>query len=134
VAIARLLDSELTPPSGAAAIEQYRSKMDFVADIIAERTEAQQDNAETAETERHHLKGEVKELLDAWSSIASEIGNLQYQQEISGAPPLLRDFLDPELEQLSDNQKKFRAQRSLRDVEPSVNIWVSKNQETQQEE
>jgi len=133
VALARLLNSELTPPSGAAAIEQYRSKVDFVADLIAERAEAQQDSAETAEAERHQLKGEVKELLDAWYSIASEIGSLQYQQEIGNAPPLLRDFLDPEIDELSDNQKKFRAQRSLRDVEPSVNIWVSKNRETQQE-
>ncbi|AFZ43848.1 helicase domain protein [Halothece sp. PCC 7418] len=133
VAIARLLHSKLTPPDGAAAMETHRSEVDFVADIIAQRAETQKDSAEIAEEERHQLKGEVKELLDAWSYLAGDLGTLQYQREISSSPPLLRDFLDPELDQISDREKKFRAQRSLRDVEPSVNIWVRTNQEIEEE-
>lgn len=133
VAIARLLHSKLTPPDGAAAMETHRSEVDFVADIIAQRAETQKDSADIAEEERHQLKGEVKELLDAWSYLAGDLGTLQYQREISSSPPLLRDFLDPELDQISDRERKFRAQRSLRDVEPSVNIWVRTNQEIEEE-
>lgn len=52
---------------------------------------------------------------------------LQYNEyETGGAQHLLYDFLSPELHGLpSSNRKmKFRANRSLRDVEPTVNIWL----------
>ena len=37
---------------------------------------------------------------------------------------LLYEFLDPELRVLPPRHRKFRANRSMRDVEPSVNLWV----------
>lgn len=133
VALARLLKSELTPPSGAAEIQHHRQELDFIADIIARRAEEQKDGQEAAENQRRDLKTDVNHLLDAWSEIASDKGKLQYQQEIGGSPRLLRDFLDPELEELSSAERKFQAQRSLRDVEPSVNIWVRTNRDIQEE-
>jgi hypothetical protein len=36
----------------------------------------------------------------------------------------LYDFLDPELNMLPARHWKFRANRSLRDVEPNVNLWL----------
>ena len=45
---------------------------------------------------------------------------LQYQREEGGAPPLLYDPLDPELAKRPLDAQKFKAQRSLRDVEPSA--------------
>jgi hypothetical protein len=35
---------------------------------------------------------------------------------------LLRDFLDPTLEHASADERHFRANRSMRDVEPAVDI------------
>ena len=49
---------------------------------------------------------------------------MQYQAEVGGANPLLHGFLDPELKRLPPRYKKFRANRSMRDVEPSVNLWL----------
>jgi hypothetical protein len=40
------------------------------------------------------------------------------------APPLLFDPLDPELAKQSREAQQFKASRSLRDVEPSVNLWL----------
>jgi hypothetical protein len=37
---------------------------------------------------------------------------------------LLHEFLDPELKMMHPRHKKFRANRSMRDVEPSVNLWL----------
>jgi hypothetical protein len=56
--------------------------------------------------------------------LASEKGSLQYQREVGEAPPLLFDPLDPDLEKQPAVARKFKAQRSLRDVEPTVNLWV----------
>jgi hypothetical protein len=49
---------------------------------------------------------------------------------------LLHDFLDPELKTMHSRHKKFRANRSMRDVEPSVNLWLRTmdNIEIEQEE
>jgi hypothetical protein len=49
---------------------------------------------------------------------------LQYQQEEGAAKRLLYEFLHPELKQVSPRHLRFRANRSMRDVESSVNLWV----------
>ena len=50
---------------------------------------------------------------------------LQYNStEVGAAKPLLHDFLDPKLKSMHPRHKKFRANRSMRDVEPSVNLWL----------
>jgi hypothetical protein len=55
----------------------------------------------------------------------SEVGGrLQYQIEAGGAQRLLHEFLNPELKQKPPRFRKFRANRSMRDVEPSVNLWL----------
>lgn len=63
-----------------------------------------------------------------WSTIAKELhdagGALQYQTEAGSAQRLLYEFLNPELKNLPPRHKKFRANRSMRDVEPSVNLWL----------
>ena len=69
-----------------------------------------------------------RKLLDEWEKIAKEYQNdsvqLQYQREVGAASPLLHTFLDPELKKLPPRHRRFRANRSMRDVEPSVNLWV----------
>jgi hypothetical protein len=48
-------------------------------------------------------------------------------RERSGQPsvsPLLWDALDPELLDQPREARKFRTNRSMRDVEPSVGLWV----------
>jgi hypothetical protein len=49
---------------------------------------------------------------------------LQYQQESGAAQRLLYEFLNPELKKLPPRHQKFRANRSMRDVEPPVSLWV----------
>ena len=49
---------------------------------------------------------------------------LQYQRYETRSParPLLRYMLDQDFE--SEHHRKFRANRSLRDVEPEVHVYV----------
>jgi hypothetical protein len=131
VALARLLNPTLTPPEGAAALQNERSNVNFVADILAQRVEKLYPNQSESEAQRFELNTRVNQLLDAWSAIAQDIGVLQYQREIGGPPRLLYDFLDPDVQQLNHNEKYFRAQRSLRDIEPTVNLWLTKPEDSQ---
>jgi len=132
VSLARLGWAPLTAPLNAAAITSQRASLDFVAETMTRRSEAfdLRMPAEDRNALRQNLRGRVQDLLDEWSKIAEtkhRVGSgLQYQQEEGGAPPLLFDPLDPELAEQPGgvNQYKFKAHRSLRGVEPNVNLWV----------
>ena len=127
VALARLSQSELTPPLGAGKITAHRSKLDFVAETISRRAEKHHTNLDNQQSEELRLKVKktVIDLLDDWSYIADEqTEGLQYQREVGQAPPLLFTPLDPELKKQPSRAQKFKAQRSLRDVEPTVNLWL----------
>jgi hypothetical protein len=71
------------------------------------------------------VRGRVIDLLDSWVRVADALPNLQYGKE-AGGPPLLRQHLDPDLEERSSDEQKFKANRSLRDVEPTVSLWLLK--------
>jgi hypothetical protein len=70
----------------------------------------------------------VRQLLDDWLLIAQQVSpnaQLEYQvEEQASNKRLLRDFLDPELARQPPIFRKFRANRSMRDVEHSVELTV----------
>ena len=130
VALARHGHPPMTPPKGASAILTERARLDFVVDAIAERAAS---HANLSAQELARLRQRVRErsldLFDEWSKIAMDLQRagveLQYQErEVGAAKPLLYRFLDPELKRIPPRHKKFRANRSMRDVEPSVNLWL----------
>ena len=127
VALVRQGDPKFTPAEGAAEVLPHSQDANWATDTIAARVR------ETLGLEvGHELEQKVidrcKVLRDNWSQIAHEQhetgGTLQYQREKGGSRPLLRQFLDPELENLTSKHRSFRANRSMRDVEPSVGLWV----------
>lgn len=139
VALARLGDRRMTAPAKAHDILTYRKDLDFVVDAIARRAEEHDGKLDGAASSalRSNIRSRVVSLLDDWVSVAHERGDvLQYQREVGQAPPLLFDPLDPELEKLPSVYRKFKAGRSLRDVEPTVNLWIRNvyGQEVQGEE
>ncbi|MFH1469405.1 MAG: DISARM system helicase DrmA [Pseudomonadota bacterium] len=126
VALARLGHPGMTAPRGAMAISALRPQLDFVAELISRRAEGHdaQLSREEAETLRRAVRDRVLGLLDAWANIANRKGDLQYQIEVGGAPRLLFDPLDAELAKKTREEAQFKAARSLRDVEPAVNLWL----------
>ena len=129
VALARLGHAPMTPPKGASEILRERSALDFAAQVLANRARTHAlVESPRAEALRQRVLDRSGDLLDEWEFIANDLRNqsveLQYQREVGAAQPLLRDFLDPELNGLPPRHRKFRANRSMRDVEPSVNVWM----------
>ncbi len=126
IALARLGIPGMTAPLGAAQINQYRSELEFFVDAIAKRAEEHKlSTTEESEALRQEIRDKVMDLLDTWERIALRDQRLQYQPtEMEMVPPLLLDALDPEADKKSTEQQKFKAQRSLRDVEPVVKLLV----------
>jgi Helicase conserved C-terminal domain len=128
VALARHSHGPMTAPLGATQILRERGKLDPVVAALVARATASPEDAAAGEALGNRVRGRVLDILDEWSKIAHELQNqgvqLQYQRESGGAQRLLYEFLDPELKKLPLRHRKFRANRSMRDVEPSVNLWV----------
>ena len=129
IALARQGHDTMTPPRGAHESLVNRPDLDFVVDALADRA---QSHSALSQDEADRLRQRVRErsldLLDEWSKIAMELNKvgaqLQYQLETGGAQRLLYEFLNPELKRLPARHRKFRANRSMRDVEPDVNLWL----------
>jgi uncharacterized Zn-finger protein len=129
VALARLGHAPLTEPRGAERIGTERARLDFVVRALEERARLHDGRDGAAADELAAKLGRrVKDLLDEWEQIVldyrqSGVG-LQYQREEGGAKRLLYEFLHPELRTVPRLPWRFRANRSLRDVEGNVNLWV----------
>lgn len=137
VALARHLRPTLTPPAGAVGVVGEQGALAVVADILAARARAHRAGAGTNEEEKRldaTVRARVKDLLDSWYKVAKaqqeNNARLRYQQHEGGAgPALLRTPLEPVGADLLPMQdaRKFKAPRSLRDVEPSVNLWLKRS-------
>jgi Helicase conserved C-terminal domain len=130
VALSRLGHAPMTPPKGAVEILHERNALDYVVQTLSDRASSHAKlEAAEAEALRQSVRDRAKDLFDTWSQIADDYHNkgtaLQYNpSEMGAAKPLLHQFLDPELKTMHPRHKKFRANRSMRDVEQSVNLWL----------
>lgn len=132
VALARHGHAALTPAVGAIEMEKERPRADFVAEAFGRRASAHDSmlGGEEAALLRQRLRTRVTDLLDSWSKVAHQKheggAGLQYGREVGGAPNLLFDPLDPSLADQGHDARKFKAHRSMRDVEPNVNLWLQR--------
>ncbi len=131
VALARQGWPPLTPSQCAVRMRMERGKMDFVAEAMSSRAAGHDSSLLPHDREelRQRTRGRVSDLLDDGVKLADrqhQVGaGLKYQKHEPGASPfLLRDPTDPEWEEISPEQRRFRAHHSMRDVELSVNLWA----------
>jgi len=129
VGLSRHAEPRLEPPQGVEQIANVRAALECkLLDVFLERVR-QQPIADEAEREERlrSVQNRVVDLLDSWRKIfedhrAAGVA-MQYQKyELKVRRPLLREMLDKDFE--SEHHRKFRANRSLRDVEPEVNLFL----------
>ncbi len=127
VSLTRHREPDLTPSLGAGAIAARRSAIEnglisaFVGRVDDQPIEVEEDREER----RRSLRARSRELLDTWELIRGRLAEdgvaLKYQRHEDGtAQPLLREMLD----RPADEHRMFRVGRSLRDVEPEVQLFL----------
>ena len=129
VTLARHARQAMTPPAGVEAIEAERVELErLLLEVFRARINEQplQDDDERQERLRS-IQNRVGDLLDSWRAILDDYHadgvQMQYQKhEVRTRRPLLREMLDTDFE--SPHHQKFRVNRSLRDVEPQVNLFL----------
>ncbi len=130
VALVRHFQPQLTPPRGAELVPEVRTALTALADRLAERARAHAwpQTPELGQQLHDHVLHRCTSLLDDWVNIVEQLRqsstHLEYQKELGGGARLLFSFLDPELRDLGKERRRFKANRSMRDVEPSVVLNV----------
>jgi hypothetical protein len=130
VAAARHLRAPLEPALGAGDIVAARPTLEReLLQIFERRLRAQPFDDERERDERlAAVRSRIADLLDSWIRIQHDYQSvgveLRYQRWEGNpqARPLLREVLDTDFE--SEHHRKFRVHRSLRDVEPSVGLFL----------
>ena len=126
VALVRHFDPRLTPPRGAELVPDVRNALTGIANRLAERARAHcwPPTADAGQALHDHVLHRCTSLLDDWVNIVTDLRqsstHLEYQKEQGGGARLLFSFLDPELKDVGEKRRRFKANRSMRDVEPSV--------------
>jgi hypothetical protein len=129
VGLARHLQPELAPPDGVERLSAVRQVLEQrLLEILLARVDQQPYADESERDERaRSVQNRVQDLLDSWLKVVGDNHRAnvatQYQRyELTQHQPLLRDMLEKDFE--SPHHRKFRAGRSLRDVEPEVNLFL----------
>jgi hypothetical protein len=123
----------MTPSASAAEIENRRLELETAAQRFAKRAvEHRQIPQSEAVKLYDYVLNRCKELLDDWLTIQQNFAQtgtrLIYNRSEGGGGKneknLLYDPLDPELATIEPVRRNFRANRSMRDVEPGVECQV----------
>jgi hypothetical protein len=128
VTMARHGNVAMTPPLGAEQIAHERDGLERrLLAAFAERLREQPIDLEELDERLRSIQNRVVDLLDSWRYVQADYEEdgvrLQYQKyEKVGPKPLLREMLDTDFE--TEHHRKFRVNRSLRDVEPQVNLFM----------
>ena len=124
VALARLGIPELTPMSAAGSVENHGTETAALARAVGERAHSHADGLPDGFDA--HVQSRAQSLVDDWAEIADKAGGVAfgYARSRGITTPLLREMIDPDRNALNDKQLRFRAPRSLRDVEPSVLLGI----------
>lgn len=133
VAAARLANTEMTPSGAVMSLHKNRKGAEALADAIAKRAAAGiESEAERARTVSE-VRARLGNLLDAWERIIDESNRSAAQRSYStldeGARGKSLIFAwGDDTETRDADELKFQAPLSMRDVEPSVHLWVQRQQ------
>ena len=137
VGLARHAELALTTPNGVEQIADVQSKLEErLLEIFLDRVRQQpMEDKDEREERLRSIKNRVVDLLDSWRKVFEDYHaagvRMQYQKyELNQAQPLLQEMLDQDFE--SVHHWKFRVNRSLRDVEPNVNLFLKELKDSSQ--
>jgi hypothetical protein len=134
VAIARLLRTALTAPGAAMDIERHRDIAEAAVRALAARAGAQP-GVSGARYDRTvaEIAQRGRNLVDAWISLVAQARHeagrraySPYDRDRAAGKRLLHTPLDEDLPPEGTDDAKFVAPTSMRDVEPTVHLWLER--------
>jgi hypothetical protein len=132
--MARLGDARLTPPAAAMTIETHRKLAEACAEVLAARGgRLAQDSEDFAKISKALLDRGMK-IVEAWTKLVKEARHeaaakrsySPYDRDKAAGKPLLVTAIDDHRPDLNSDEGRFIAPTSMRDVEPSVHLWIER--------
>jgi len=130
VAMCRLGETALTPSAAMMQIGDHREVAEAALRRLAQRGEGQGEGPE-AEEVRRYLEQRGGNLLDAWQRLADQARQQAsprryspFDRDGTGGKALLFTVLEADPPEAHTDDAKFSAPTSMRDVEPSVHLWL----------
>ncbi len=136
VGLSRHLVPAMEAPSKAGSVQSHLPELQQAVRIFSERAkihDVDKAHSQDGQDLAHHVDALAQELLAKWSKIAGMCQNegigLAYQKHEGprDGDALIRDFLDLDLLTKPEVYRSFRANRSMRDVEPGIDILPKKS-------
>lgn len=134
VAMARLGDARMTPPASAMAIETHRKLAEACVDHLATRGGRLERDSDDFKTMSDALRDRGMKIVEAWTKLVKEARHeaaakrsySPYDRDKAAGKPLLFTAVDDSRPDPHSDEGRFIAPTSMRDVEPSVHLWVER--------
>ena len=133
VGLCRHIEPGMNRSTDADAIIDKRSALDIYAMALAQRARSAAVPGDAASEQALYdsVLARGRQLLDWWMNAAIDARSkgLAFTYDArSGSDRLLREVLDLDLAAMAIERRAFQAARSMRDVEPSVDLFVKEIQ------
>jgi hypothetical protein len=134
VAMTRLGDAAMTPASAAMDIAAHHAGAEACVNALAKRGGDQNDEADDAARITESLSDRGRKILETWEKLAREArheaaAKRQYSpfdKDKTAGKPLLFTVVDDNAPDPNTEDARFAASTSMRDVEPSVHLWIER--------
>ena len=134
VAMARLGDRGLTAPASAMDIEDHHAYAEACVEALAARGAGQARDADEAKLLHDSLRGRGNKVLEAWQKLvttarhdaAGKRSYSPFDKDKTAGKALLYTVLDDNPPEPNSDDARFAAPTSMRDVEPSVHLWLER--------
>jgi hypothetical protein len=134
VAMTRLGDPAMTAPASAMDIAAHHAHASACIEAIAARGARQARNDEEAIRLRDSLRGRGNKVVEAWQKLvatarheaAGKRSYSPFDKDKTAGKALLYTVLDDHPPEPNSDDARFAAPTSMRDVEPSVHLWLER--------
>lgn len=130
VGLARHLGQKMAPNEAVVRVKDDGSLPEHIADLLVRR--ALQHREQAPEKLETHVRNRLADLFTSWHRVVDTMlegrGQLRYSpwEPPSKTTSLLSTSVDELVGELADSLDAFRAPTSMRDVEPTVHLWVDR--------
>lgn len=128
VSLARLLDTAMTAPHDTAKLAAHRTTLEAFLEKLADRAARGLPTEEGARA-RAQVLSRARSLLDSWQRVMDAAGAPVPYSSLDPATRNARSLLHTALDERAgetDDEARFEAPLSMRDVEPSVHLWITR--------
>lgn len=132
VAMTRLGDTAMTPPAAAMEIDKHRKLAEACVDVLARRGSQDSEYEDDRQKLERELNDRGMKIVESWTKLVKEARHeaaakrsySPYDKDKSAGKPLLFTAVDDP--PADADGARFAAATSMRDVEPSVHLWVER--------